>query len=373
MDNSKPILLISPLPPPHGGIATWTKKIINLGSLPDGTQLSLVNTKIVGKRNIFDRASFSFAEIGRTIKIFYLLCHQLLFNRPKLIHLSCSLSSVGIFRDLSCVIIAKIFKLPVICHYRGNIPDFKNKRFFGLSEICLRLLINIASINIVENQGSFQQAKIFIKKENKEKIILLPNFIEDAIFDYEISNKQENRHRYQILFAGGITGAKGCNEILQIANELPDIDFHLFGKMHQDMVEQFKSAPKNIFLRGDVQHDTLLKEMCAADCLLFPSYTEGFPMVVLEAMSIGLPVIASNVGAIPEMVDEGLGGYLINPCDVTALVSAIKKLFAHPQLIIDMGKYNKQKSFNCYRLSVVVDQLSTIYNQVLLDNRKCVV
>src|SRR5579862_3085227 len=107
------ILYISPLPPPHGGIATWTNKIFEQG-LPDGAKLTLVNTKIRGGRNIFDKALLSLTEMSRTLKIFTSLLYQLIVNRPQLTHLNSSLSSAGIFRDLSCAAITKLFRVPLV-------------------------------------------------------------------------------------------------------------------------------------------------------------------------------------------------------------------------------------------------------------------
>jgi glycosyltransferase involved in cell wall biosynthesis len=112
----------------------------------------------------------------------------------------------------------------------------------------------------------------------------------------------------------------------------------------------------------------LLKEMAQSDFLIFPSYSEGFPLTVLEAMSLSLPVIATSVGALPEMVTEEEGGYLIPPRSADALISAIEKLIAHPEKMIAMGEFNKKKSFAQYRYSVVITQLLTIYNDILETN-----
>lgn len=354
----KPILFISPLPPPHGGIATWTNEIFQYG-LPDGSQLSLVDTRIRGKRNIFDPSAFSFVEFFRTVTILSSLIYQLVINRPRLVHLNSSLSTFGIFREMSCAMLASIFRVPVISHYHGNLPDFRGERFFGLSQFCLRALMRISKINIVTNTHSFAQAKML--NASKANIVFLPNFIQDKTFDLEI---RKESCQCRAIFAGGITRAKGCAEILTAALRLPTIEFHLFGKMHDDMAALFANAPKNIFLHGVISHDELLKEMCKSDFLLFPSYTEGFPLTVLEAMSIGLPVIATRVGAIPDMVENDLGGYLVAPRDVDGLINAINLLASDSKLRLTMGKFNRQKSFNQYRYSIVIEQLSQLYNQL---------
>ena len=351
------------MPPPLGGIAVWTKKIVGEG-LPDGSPISLIDTKIRGERNIFDKVFFSAAEIIRTLNIFSALLYQLLFNSPKLIHLNCSLSTIGVFRELVCVKLAKLFRRPVVIHYHGNVRDFNNKRCRGLSGYALRQLVNNAAINIVANTPSLEQLQQQYAK-NPASVVLLPNFVEDAIFNVE--KPATNTTRPRAIFAGGITQAKGCAEILAIAAQLPAIDFHLFGKMHADMAEKFRQHPENIFLHGEVAHEVLLNEMRHSDFLLFPSWTEGFPLTVLEAMSLGIPVIATSVGGIPEMVNHGQGGFLVAPRDQDALIKAIQDLVASPEQLLAMGKFNQQKSFTQYRYSIVIARLVSIYQNILLE------
>ena len=135
----KPILFIAPLPAPQGGIATWTKKIMTTG-LPDATPLRLVDTRIRGKRNVFQPASLNVAEITRTLRIIFLVLYQLLCHRPRLMHLCCALSPAGIMRDWLCAAFAKTLKIPVITHYHGNMQDFDGNSRNNLGNKVLRSL-----------------------------------------------------------------------------------------------------------------------------------------------------------------------------------------------------------------------------------------
>jgi glycosyltransferase involved in cell wall biosynthesis len=365
--QSKPILFISPLPPPQGGIAVWTQKIITEG-LPDNTPVTLVDTRIRGKRNIFDPAFFSSAELFRTLRIYFLLLYQLITHRPQLIHLSCALSSAGVFRDAMCVILAKIFRIPVITHYHGNMHDFNVARFSGRSGKVLNWLLRHSAINIVANKPSFDYAQQYAAVTN---LVLLPNFIEDRVFTLQKITRPAQRLR--AIYAGGITAAKGSAEILMMAKRFPTIDFHLFGKMHADMAALYQTASVNLTLHGEVSHATLLQEMCKSDFLLFPSYTEGFPLTVLEAMATGLAVIATSVGGIPEMIIDGAGGLLVPPRDSSALAEAIQTLLDQPQQLATFGQYNKQKSQSEFSYSTVVARLQTIYQQLKTGTTACAV
>ncbi|MES2218852.1 MAG: glycosyltransferase family 4 protein [Pseudomonadota bacterium] len=358
--HTKPILFISPLPPPQGGIAVWTKKIITEG-LPDKTPVTLVDTRIRGARNIFDPAFFSVAEISRTLRIYFLLLYQLIANRPRLTHLSCALSSAGIFRDAVCIALAKLFRVPIVTHYHGNMQDFHAACFRGLSGKALRWVMRNSAINIVANTLSFHCAQQRVP--DVKNLILLPNFIEDKIFNYQKPTRRPDQ-RLRAIYAGGITAAKGAAEILLMAQRFPTCDFHLFGKMHADMAQLYQNIPANLSLHGEVAHDVLLQEMCLSDFLLFPSYTEGFPLTVLEAMAVGLPVIATNVGGIPEMIIDGAGGLLVQARDSAALTVAMQTFINNPQQLAALGQFNKQKSYDEFRYSIVMARLLSIYSQV---------
>lgn len=361
--HTKPILYISPLPPPHGGIATWTQKIILYG-LPASHPFTLIDTKIRGhQRNIFDAATFSFIEIWRNVTILFALFYQLIRKRPRLIHINTSLSTLGIMRDLACALIAKISRLPIIVHYHGNIPDFNGKRFYGLSGASLNALLRIATINIVTNELSLTHLQNKIKTNDAlSKLMLLPNFIEDHLFAKNTSKPNCLTTNYRALFIGGITRSKGCHELIAAAQTFANIEFHLYGKMHADM--SAIDLPSNIILHGEIAHSELLNHMPQYHFLLFPSHTEGFPLTVLEAMALGLPVIATRVGAIPQMIDDGKGGFLCAPHDSEALCHAIRQLTSQPQLLATLGNYNRNKSFECYRYSKVIKDFMQLYNKI---------
>ena len=360
--SEKKVLFLSPLPPPIGGIASWTKKIFDYG-LPDGYVPILVNTTFQHPCRVFKRQVFP-NQLLRTVGIFWSLFWQLLCNYPQLVHLNCSLSPTGIFRDLLCALFIKLWKTPIISHYHGNMLNFSRKSYKGLSFCALRILVNVSHINIVLNGASLKFMSNMVTA-NHYPPVMVSNFIEDGVFAYQVVGRQAAHGRLRVLFVGWVTAMKGCREILEVARQLPEADFALIGPIMADMQTHLQRRPANVTLHGTLDYPEVLREMCASDVFLFPSYTEGFPYAVLEAMSVGLPVVATRVGAIPEMVEDGKGGLLFEHADIASLVRALRTLMDDASLRGAMGQFNREKSQAHYTYSIVTSRLTALYNMVL--------
>ena len=297
----------------------------------------------------------------RTVRIFWSLFWQLIYNCPQVVHLNCTLSPVGIFRDLLCVLFIRLWKIPIISHYRGNVPNFSRTRYKGLSFRALCTLANVSYINIVLNEDSLKFMSNMVTADHYPPV-LVPNFIDDDVFAHRAVGRQAAHGRLRVLFVGWVTAMKGCREILEVARQLPEADFALIGPIMADMQTHLQKRPANVTLYGTLEHLEVLREMCASDVFLFPSFTEGFPNAVLEAMSVGLPVVATRVGAIPEMIEDGKGGLLFEHADIASLVRAIRTLMDDASLRVAMGQFNREKSRAHYTYSVVTSQLTALYN-----------
>jgi glycosyltransferase involved in cell wall biosynthesis len=107
--------------------------------------------------------------------------------------------------------------------------------------------------------------------------------------------------------------------------------------------------------------------MAAAHCLVLPSYGEGLPMAILEAMGQGRPVIATRVGAIPELVRDGQEGFLIEPGDVPALVECLVRVASDSDLVRRLGASARQRVEREYAIDVMVDRVADTYANLCLN------
>ena len=106
--------------------------------------------------------------------------------------------------------------------------------------------------------------------------------------------------------------------------------------------------------------------LSAADIFALPTYHEGSPNVVREAMACGLPVVATRVGGVPEVVEDGESGILVDKKDVTSLVEAIRALINSPDMRKKMGKRGREIIEDNFTWNKNAKDLREIYEKVLL-------
>ncbi|MEL7222020.1 MAG: glycosyltransferase family 4 protein [Bacteroidota bacterium] len=138
--------------------------------------------------------------------------------------------------------------------------------------------------------------------------------------------EREPDFQKRFLFLGHIKSSKGIDEILAAQQQLDDnYQIHLYGPIMEDQYKQLFAADNTIY-KGVVQRDQINAYLQAYDVLLLPTYFsgEGYPGAIIEAYSLGLPVIATQWRAIPEIVKDGQTGRLIEPKNIAALVEAIQ-------------------------------------------------
>ncbi len=152
-----------------------------------------------------------------------------------------------------------------------------------------------------------------------------------------------NKH---ILYVGRLTYEKGVQHIIQsiplIKDRLPDVQLTILGDGKDAL--QFKQLVKdleverNVSFVGNVMHDTIVTYYKKTDVVCIPSvYPDNLPTVAIEAMSVGRPIVGSNIGGIPELIQNGKTGYLFTPGDKDDLANKMINLLTDKVLLLNMS------------------------------------
>jgi len=209
-----------------------------------------------------------------------------------------------------------------------------------------------------------------------ERVVVLPNGIRpiSKTLDAKESLHQMNG-ACRIIYLGTLMKAKGFLDVLYsvpaVVSEVPDAYFILAGEhcypneiqLAKDFIQQ-NHLQAYVEMPGVVVGDDKARLLQQADIFVFPpTAPEGQPLVVLEALAAGLPVIATPQGAIPEMVIDGVNGFLIPPGDPTAISEKIVNLIRNPTLRRNMGR----ASLESYQNNYTFDKWAGKLMQILMD------
>lgn len=134
----------------------------------------------------------------------------------------------------------------------------------------------------------------------------------------------------RLLFVGRLADGKGLFDLLTAVERLDGIHLDIVGDGPLRSMLEETAYDRDLPVDVLGYRDDIPKRMARADVFVLPSYREGTPRVITEALAAGLPVVATDIAGIPEQVDDGETGYLVEPGDIDALVTALQKLIDCP-------------------------------------------
>lgn len=178
---------------------------------------------------------------------------------------------------------------------------------------------------------------------------------------------------FTFVFVGRIVGDKGINELVdafeRLKKEIPSVRLLLVGKYEADLDPISPAASWIIDTDSNIeavgQQNDVRLWMAAADALVFPSYREGFPNVVIEAGAMGLPAIVTDINGSREIIIEGENGLIIPPRNADALYAAMKEMIVNSALRESMASKARKLVAERYEQSYVRKCLKEYYTQIL--------
>ncbi len=353
--------------------------------------VELLHLRTTIRRSNAEKGRWDIRGVGRSAWIWLRYCKALWRWRPQVVFLLLSSSWAGFVRDLVLISTARLFGVRVLIQYRGgNFAGFYASQPRWRQRWIRWGLLRAERI-LVQSRALRQQ---FLGLVPEDRVQVLPNGVPVEEFPERQRSPGESAP-YRLLFVGHIAFAKGFRELMRayqwVSRELP-VELWVIGtRIAQPQVARSFLPPEwqryydahareieaeidtflatarqhNVRLFGFVSAAEVRQWMAQADLFVLPSYSEGFSMAVLEAMAAGLPVVVTPVGALSELVTDGIHGRLVPVGDAEALAHILRECLCQPEWMQRVGEVNRQRVAREFPLERVVKCLEEHVSAIL--------
>ena len=362
-------MVVGPLPPPAGGIASWTEALLAYAATDDGVEIVHVNSALRSWRTAQS------AKLWRIVSgawysapILWNFLRAVRREKAEVVHL-CTSGSFGFVRDLLILGLSGMLGVPVVVHLRyGRIPQLVSAER-GWERRLLRLVAQRATCLMVLDTQSQRALEELVPGS---VVLTIPNPAWRIVS--RVNEAVAKGHPRVLLFAGHVTPAKGLRELVRACRDIdqPSFRLELLGAVEARFQAELELIARDrdqgcwLKFAGPVSQDEVVERMIHAWACVLPSYTEGFPNTVLEAMTAGKPVIATAVGAIPEMLQADAAapcGVCVPPGDADALRDAIWFLWDHPEEAAELGRRAQKRAFVEYTAAAIYPRYRQVWRE----------
>jgi len=358
------LLLLSPLPPPTGGIPTWTLGVLG-SDLVKRWDVRVVDSSPSEKVAVHGESRLRPRRVLDAVRILTSLLWQLVRFRPDVVHVNTPYYW-AFLRDGAALWLASLLGARTVLHpHGGDFSDFVERvRPWVRRGIDATLRRADRCIALTRANQALMEAIA-----GSQSVLYVPNFLDLEDWGAAPDRSKDVGESVRVLFVGWIVEGKGVRELLAAARNLPEVRFTLVGPQQPDFLESVREGLEaqrhHVELLGPRPREQVLALYREADIFVLPTWREGFPLVVLEAMAAGLPVVATPVGAIPDVLRDGVEGHLVRPRDPAALEAAIRRLVEDPGARRALGQRARKRVEEAYSADSVVRCLEEVYAELL--------
>ncbi|HEX2167911.1 MAG TPA: glycosyltransferase family 4 protein [Longimicrobiales bacterium] len=360
------ILLVGPLPPPSHGVAVLTRTLLES---PLARRFELLHLDTADRRGV---ANIGRLDVGNVwlaglhgARFLALLARQ----QIDMVYLPLSKNTLGFLRDSLFLVPALARGTRVVVHLHGSGFDQFVASAPAAVRALVRLLLRQTTVAIVLGEALKPMLRGMIPDS---RIVVVPNGVPDLRGVAAYARPQDGPMR--ILFLGNLLPSKGYVELLEavqaLLDEGHDIAVTFAGSVvdsgvHRHALATVRYGEDRILFAGPVDAETKAALLRQADLLVLPSDDEAQPLVILEAMAAGLPVVSTRRGAIPETVVDGETGVLIDKRDAAALADVLRELGSRPEYRSALGTAARERYLACYTVDQWSDRMAAVFNAAL--------
>jgi glycosyltransferase involved in cell wall biosynthesis len=310
------------------------------------------------------------AKLLRLMASPFALFATILFRHASIVHINTSLNPRAYWRDLVYLYVAKLLRARVVYQvHGGKLPQVFFEGRPWLTKF-LHTTLLAPDVIVVLAKCELDAYREFVPEQD---IVALPNGIDCTPFQDIPIVRSQAEYPLRLVYIGRLDREKGIYETLQamrLAQEL-GVDARISiagGGAEEARLKRYAQAlglASRVCFVGPVFGDDKVRLLAGADAMILASYSEGLPYALLEAMAAGIPVIATPVGAIPDVVSHGIHGYLVPPRDARAIAEALAAMAGDREGISWMSRACRRRIRAAYAIDRVAAEFATQYSQLL--------
>ncbi len=362
----KKVLFLLHIPGPiHGSsiIGQYIYKSALVNSCFDCQYINLLASS-----DVSDTGKVDVKKIFRFFNLWISLPYKLIISRPDLCYFAISVNGWAFLKDLLLVFWFRIFMVDIVYHFHNKGIVTNRRKIKYHFAYCFAFYYQhaiVLSPKLKEDiAGYFDNSKIFV----------LPNGINSDEEALACLNKEKFNNIPNILFLSNLFRSKGIFVLLDalslLKNKNVEFSCNIIGGEGDVSVMEVENYIRDLFLDSCVKYhgrkigeekNVFFKD---ASLFVFPTENECFPLVLLEAMKYGLPIVSCRVGGIEDMVKEGINGYLVNPRDHDLLANKIQSLLLDVEKMKVISECNMREFKENYTLRNFEEKLCVIINTV---------
>lgn len=268
---------------------------------------------------------------------------------------------------------AKVMQIPLVASYHTHLPQYLHHYGLGMLEGVMWELIKVshnqAQLNLCTSTAMVQE----LRQHGIERLDLWQRGVDTETFHPDLASLEMRSHLSQghpesplLLYVGRLGAEKEIERIKPVLESIPDARLALVGDGPNRSVLEKHFADTPTHFVGYLTGKELGSAFASADAFIFPSRTETLGLVLLEAMAAGCPVVAARSGGIPDIVTDGVNGYLFDPTDEEGAIAATQRLL-NQQEQRETLRQNARAEAERWNWASATRQLQNYYTAVVLS------
>ena len=369
MKKNNKILFLLHQPPAVHGVSMVGQLIKNSSIIHDSFKCRYINLLI--SRSIDETGKTNLLKLLRSFVPWFKLFFELIKDKPNLCYFALTPKDSAFYKDVTLVFLLRLFRVKTVFHLHSK--GVKINESNKISRFLYSFVFKRNSVILLSNY-LYDDIKTFV---SKNQVYICPNGVADLMKMKEKMPKLKiDSKMIKILFLSNLIKTKGvfvlmeACEILQKKGHKFSCDF--VGGEGDVSARQFKLEIEKRNIGESVKYlgkkyaedkDEIYK---SADVFVLPTNNDCFPLVLLEAMQYGIPVVSTNEGGIPDIVENGINGFLVEQNNPIALADKLEVLMKNETLRMQMGKAGRAKYEKEFTLHTFESKLQGILELLLL-------